>query len=347
MRLDPAGISQPNRGRRAPQARHFLAMAAGLAVLLSAGCGGSSTSGGADSATVTIAAVPGIADAPLYLAKKDGLFAAAGLSNVVIKSYPNQAAALDALHNSQADIAGSDYGNIFYQQSQSQSGDLRILAAGYAASSGVLEVLTLPSSSIASPLDLANQRVGLPSDDVLPIQTPGEPISLEAAAATRVLTDYLANGADSVQWVPMTQEQEIYDLVHHRDGLKAILLSEPYIYQAESTFGAVEVFDVCSGYTANLPLSGYVSTSAWVQSNPVAVADFRAAIAKAQAQASMVGPIEQVLPAAADMSAQHTDLATIGSYPTTTSANELDRVERLMWQAKMIKTVNVQKMLVG
>ncbi len=64
----------------------------------------------------------------------------------------------------QADIAASDYGSIFYQQAQSH--DLRILADGYDAGPGVLEVLTLPGSTIQSPLDLANQKIGLPSESV-------------------------------------------------------------------------------------------------------------------------------------------------------------------------------------
>ena len=132
----------------------------GLPSCSAAGCAGTASAGGTVSGTITIAAVPGVDNAPIYLAKKEGLFAADGLKNVVIKTYPTESAELSALQSAQADIAASDYGSIFYQQSQSN--DLRILADGYDAGPGVLEVLTLPGSTIKSPLDLANQKVGLP-----------------------------------------------------------------------------------------------------------------------------------------------------------------------------------------
>jgi NitT/TauT family transport system substrate-binding protein len=333
MRLDPAGNLLPKRSRRAVRVRHLLAAASGLALVGAAGCAGSTSAGGTVSGTITIAAVPGVDNAPIYLAKKEGLFAAAGLKNVVIKSYASQSAELSALQSAQADIAASDYGNIFYQQSQSR--DLQILADGYHAGAGVLEVLTLPGSGIKSPLDLAYQKVGLPAESILPgLQGSGSPISLDAAAATQVLTNYLGNNAESVQWDPMSQQQEVRALEQHR--LKAILVGEPYIYQAESQAGATAVLDACSGSTASLPLAGYVAMSAWVKDNKAAVADFQQAIATAQSNASMTGQVQQLLPSATGMSAQQADLITIGSYPASTSVLSLERVVRLMSNFNMI-----------
>jgi NitT/TauT family transport system substrate-binding protein len=343
MRLDPAGILLSKRSRRAIRARYFLAAASGAAVLCSAGCGGSASAGGTVTSTITIAAMPGVDNAPIYLAKKDGLFAAAGLTNVVIKTYSSQAAELSALQNAQADIAASDYGTIFYQQAQSH--DLRILADGYDAGAGVLEVLTLPGSTIKSPLDLANQKVGLPSDGVLrSLQGSGNPLSLDAAAATQVLTNYIGNEAESVQWQPMTQQQEVRALEQHH--LKAILVSEPYIYQAESQAGAVAVLDACSGSTASLPLTGYAAMSAWVKDNGPAVADFQQALARAQSNASLTGQVQALLPSATHMSTQDADLITIGSYPTATSSNNLERVVGLMTKFNMISLSQAQAVAV-
>jgi NitT/TauT family transport system substrate-binding protein len=333
MTLDPAGSLLPKRSRRTARTRALLAAASGLAVLGAAGCGGTGAGGGSVGSTITIAAVPGVENAPIYLAKKEGLFAAAGLKNVVIKSYSSQAAELGALQSAQADIAVSDYGSIFYQQSQSRN--LRILGDGYDAGAGVLEILTWPGSSIKSPLDLADQSIGLPADSVLPNpQHSSSPISLDAAAATQVLTNYLGNNAESVHWVSMPQAQEVSELEQHT--LKAILVSEPYIYQAESQAGAVEVLDACSGSTANLPLAGYVAMNAWVKENPSAVADFQEALAKAQGNASMTGQVQQLLPSATGMSVQQADLITLGSYPTSTNVLSLERVVRLMSDFNMI-----------
>src|SRR5215472_1558322 len=198
MTLDPAGHLLPKRSRRAAQARALLAAASGLAALAAAGCAGTAGAGGSVANTITIAAVPGVENAPIYLAKKEGLFAAAGLKNVVIKTYSSDAAELNALQGAQADIAASDYGSIFFQQAKSH--DLRILGDGYDAGPGVLEILTLPNSSISSPVNLANQQIGLPSDSVLTgLGNTGGPISLDSAAATQVLQNYLGNYAESVK----------------------------------------------------------------------------------------------------------------------------------------------------
>jgi NitT/TauT family transport system substrate-binding protein len=326
MRHDPAGAPEPARSGRHLRARLLLGAAAGLAVVTAAACSGASSAGGAVSGTVTIAAIPGIDTAPLYLAQKNGYFAAEGLSHVVIKTFASESAELTALQGGQADIAASDYGDIFYAQSQSP--DLRVLADSYDAAPGVLEIITLPHSPIASPADLAGQTIGVPNDQQLPISGSDHPLSLETAAATEVLTNYLGNAALSMNWQPMSQQQEITALEHH--DLQAVLVSEPYIYQAESQLGAVEVLDAYSGSTAGLPLTGYVATNAWVTHNPAAVADFQAAVAQAQTQASMTGQVQQLLPKTTGMTAADADLSTIGTYPTSTSVTGLERVVRLL-----------------
>jgi NitT/TauT family transport system substrate-binding protein len=325
----------PHRSGRGLWPRGLLVAAAGLAVLLATGCSGAGSPGGAFSSQVTIAAIPGVDTAPLYLAKRDGMFAAEGLSDVVIVNESSAGAELSALANGQANIAASDYGDIFYAQSQDP--DLRILSDGYDASAGVLEVLTYPGSPITSPADLAGQRIGVPDEQLLPgMAGTGHPVSLDAAAATQVLTNFLGNNAESVSWQPMSQQQEVTELAQHQ--LSAVLVSEPYIYEAESQFGATVVFDACSGSTASLPLTGYVATTAWVKAHPAAAADFQLAIAKAESQASMVGQVQQILPKTTGMTVQDADLSTVGSYPTSTSAIDLERVVRLMSDFDMIKS---------
>jgi NitT/TauT family transport system substrate-binding protein len=343
MRLDPTGVRPLNRGRRAVRVRCLLAAVSGLALLLAAGCSAAGSPGGAVSSTVVIATVPGVSDAAVYLAQKDGLFAAEGLSNVRIQPYRSQAAVLNALDTAHADIAASDYGNVFYAQAHAQSDDLRILADGYDATQGSLEILTYPGSPIHTPADLVKTgvQIGVPADDWLTAGSQGNatgPQSLDVAAATQVLKNYVGNAADSVSWERMSQQTEVSELQHHQ--LQAILVSEPYIYQAESKLGATEVLDACSGETAGLPLLGYVALNAWVKQNPSAVADFQAALAKAQAAASLAGQVQGVLQSAAKMSVQDADLITIGTYPTSTSIQSLQSVPRLMNDLGMVNTEN-------
>jgi len=339
MRLDPAGFPLPTRSGRARASRGLLAAAAGLAVVGAAGCGSASGPGGEVAGRVTIAALANVNDAPIYLAYKEGLFAAEGLSHVVIKTYPTPGAAIAAVQSAHADIAAADYGDIF--SAESQSADLKILADGYDATQGSLEILTLPDSSIKAPADLANPdnpnvKVALPDGDILPnLLKQGHPASLEAAAATEVLSNYVANAALNVDWVPMPESQEVAALEHHQ--VQAILVSEPYIYQAESAAGAIELMDACSGATANLPLSGYVATAAWVRQNSAAVADFRAALDKAQSDAAMTGEIQKMLPGSADMTVEAADMITVGTYPTSTNANAIATTFNLMSGYRMFQ----------
>ena len=340
MRHDPAGVPLPNRIRHAFRARYLLAGICGLSLLAAAGCGSPGSAGGTVSSTVTIADVPGVDDAGIYLAQKDGLFAAEGLSNVRIVRYTSQAGVLSAIQSGRADIAASDYGDVFWTEATSPA-HLRILADGYDCSAGVLEVLTLPKNPL-SPLSLADPsvRVGIPNDDwLLKLKGSGAAPSLEAAAATNVLSNYLGNGAKSVQWVPMRQSDEIAQLKQR--NVQAILVNEPYIYQAESNDGAVETLDACSGSTAGLPLLGYVATNAWVRDNPAAVADFQAALAKAQAEAAVTGKVQAVLPSAG-ISTKTADLITIGSYPTSTIIPNLEAVVRLMGNWGMINETDTR-----
>jgi NitT/TauT family transport system substrate-binding protein len=328
----------PHRSGRGLRSQGLLVAAAGLTVLLAVGCSSAASPGAAVPSTVTIAAIPGVDTAPLYLAERDGLFAAEGLTSVVIHDVATEQAALTAVVNGQADIAASDYGDIFYDQSSNP--DLRILADGYDASAGVVEVLTWQGSPINSPGELASQTVGVPDEQLLQgLQGTGHPVSLDAAAATQVLTNYVGNNAESVTWDPMSQQQEVADLQTH--SLAAAVLSQPYIYEAESEFGASVVFDACSGSTASLPLTGYVATKAWVKDNSSAVADFQAAIAKSNTDASMAGEVQKILPGTTGMTVADADLSTIGGYPTSTSAINLERVVRLMANFDMLKPTQV------
>jgi NitT/TauT family transport system substrate-binding protein len=332
MRHDPAGALQPARRGWGTRPRGILVGAAvGLAVVLTASCSGSASGGGQVTSTVTIAAVPGVDTIPLWMAQKDNFFATEGLSHVVIKRYPSESEVLSALRNGQADIAASDYGDIFYAQATRGTG-LRVLADGYDANPGVLEVLTLPGSGIRTPADLENRKVGVPSDQVLPV-TSKQPVSLETAAANQILyNDIGSNGIDSITWDSMSQQNEIKALENHM--LPAVLVTEPYIFQAQSQLGAVELLDAASGSTASLPLTGYVATSVWAGHNPAAVADFQAAIAQAQSQASMSNQVQQLLPAITrGVSTTEADMATLGTYPSSTSAGELQRVVNLLWES--------------
>jgi NitT/TauT family transport system substrate-binding protein len=339
MRPDPART--PNRGRRPVSKRLLLVAGAGVAALLAAGCSAGGGAGTPVSGVIKIAAEPGIADAPLWIAASKGLFGAEGL-HVQIVNYASESQALSAVEDGTAQIAASDYGNIF--ELEEQHANLRILADGYDTGTGNAEIMTLPQANITDPLKLQDFPIGLPQDSVIGANVPaGSPTSLIAAAATKVIGNYLSSDADILAWSPLSQQQEIADL---QDGrLKAALLTEPYVYEAEWKLGASELVDAFSGETANLPLLGYVATTPWGKGNPSAVADFQSAIEQAQAQAAMTGPIQRVLPNLPNsgITAQAADMVSIGTYPTSTSVAALQRVTELMYTEGMLPKVTAQE----
>jgi NitT/TauT family transport system substrate-binding protein len=349
MRSEPVGQSQLDRKPRPAHRRLALTVTACAALLLAAGC---STGNGMTqvSETITIAAVPGIDNAPLYLAYHRGYFADDGLLHVRIDSVTSESQVLSALESNQAQIGASDYGTVF--TAEDSQATLRVLADGFDAGSGSVEIMSLPKDNIRNALGLQGSSIGLPNDSTLSTsgKAPGVPDSLYAAAARDVMSDFLASGASTLTWSPMSQGQELQELADGR--LKAALLTQPYIYQAETQYGATPVLDAFSSGTADLPISGYVATNTWVKGNSGAAADFQAALEQAQSEASMTGPIQQVLPKLPGglFTTESADLATVGTYPTSTSVTELQRVTELMTTESMISKTNpigISQMLVN
>jgi NitT/TauT family transport system substrate-binding protein len=345
--LTRAWLTQPPANRRAPArrsperaARRFrrgTAALAGLGALaLAAGCSaGNGGGGGQAGGTITVAAVPGVDNVPLFMAQHGGQFSAAGVT-VEIKKFSSATAEVRALLKGQVDMAAGDYGPFLYAESRQKASapQIRIVADGYDASAGVLDVLALPGSGITKPADLGGKKIAAPSEAALldakgQIATAvGGSDSLDTAATTSVLRSYGVNMA-TVTWEPMAQRAEIAAL---KDGqVDAILVNEPFIYQAQARLGAIEVLDACSGATAGLPLSGYFAMSTWSSSHATAVADFKSALDHAQANSAMAGPVQNNLPGYTGMTRLEAELVTVGSYPATTNVDEVQRVATLMF----------------
>jgi NitT/TauT family transport system substrate-binding protein len=296
-----------------------------------------------DEPVVKVGVVPGVDNATLYLAKERGYFADAGI-NVQIVTFTSADLELKALSNGRVDVAAGDYGNLFGQGKESalQKNAYMILADGYDAAPGVVEIMTMPDSPVKQPADLANRVIGAPDSNTVTSQQTGAPNSLLIASATSVLTSFGVNLSGST-WQNMSQQQEVSKLIHGQ--LHAVLLTEPYIYQAEQA-GAVELVDACSGATAGIPLSGYFASKSWSQDKTQEVAAFRAGLTQADAQATMPGPIQAVLPRYAHLDRREAALITTGVYPLSTITANLQRTADLLWRSGIItKQLDVAKMI--
>jgi NitT/TauT family transport system substrate-binding protein len=314
-----------------------LALVAAAAAVLATSCHVPGTGGSGTSATgsgsITVAVVPGIDNAPLQLAVQDGLFRQHGLS-VTIRSYNSVNQVIGALNSGQATIAGGDYTDFFFYAQSKGSVKLSLIADGYDAVANSVAILTLPKYGITAPQDLQGQIVASPPAQEVTAQA-GLPFNMPTLAAEQVLqSDGLS--PSSVSW-KQTQPANMLNLLNS-GRVKAILATEPYIFEAEQKLGAAEVVDASSGVTGNLPLSGYFSLASYAKSQPANIEAFQAALSQAQTDASMGGQVQAVLPHYAGITPQDAAMATLGTYPTALSVGQIQRVVFLMVDAGMIPT---------
>jgi NitT/TauT family transport system substrate-binding protein len=314
-------------GRRLAGRARIAAACAAAALL--AGCqfpGFSSASGPTSpGASITVASIAAVGDAPLYVAWQQGLFRHSGLT-VHIRSYPTVAAEVAALHSGQADIAVGDYADFFYEQEHDATAPMMVLADGYDAGSNIMDVLVSPNSPITTPQDLQYKTIGTADPQLMPDQV-GAPYSLDTVAASSALEN---DGVQptSVTWRPMPPEDLVGAL---RNGtVDAILVTEPQIYQAESQLGARTILDACSGETVNLPLEGYFVPDSFAAKHRAALLAFRSVLMHAQADAVQPAPLQAAFMHYAGMNKQTASLITVGVYPTSLKVASLQRVADLM-----------------
>jgi NitT/TauT family transport system substrate-binding protein len=298
--------------------------------MLLAGChvpGTSSAAGrGPAGTSITVAAVPGIGSAPLYIALQAGLFRQAGLT-VRINSYSSVAAEVTALHSGKANVAVGDYADFFFAQQRDARTPMVLLADGYDASPNVINVLVKPDSGITSPQGLSGKTIGTAAPQLMPDISNGQPYSLETVAASSVLMN---DGVQptAVTWRPMPASDLAGAL--RSNVVDAILVTEPEIFQAESQLGAQSVLDACSGQTVNLPLDGYFASASFAKQHRTALVVFRSALMHAQADAARASLVKVALTHYMGMSRQTASLITVGVYPTSLKVSSLQRVADLM-----------------
>jgi NitT/TauT family transport system substrate-binding protein len=330
MRFSPSRPSAVHGGRIRRRGIAITASAVLFVAVSAAGCQGSANAGSGGSAQITVAATPDVANAPLYLAADQGLFAKAGLK-VTIESAGSDAASLHALTKGSADVAAADYADFFYVQANVDS-NLEVVADGYDAAPNVIEVLSLPNSGITTAQNLVGKTIGTPEPEEFPF-APSAPYSLQTLATQSVL---LNDGVQPTQvtWKAMPEQNLVGALKHHQ--VQAILVDEPYIFQAESQLGATEVIDALSGSTANLPLDGYFTRSSFAHTDAGALRTFQSVLLQAQTEAETGKGVRTVLSHTPQMDTLTAAMVTLGVYPSATSVSSIQSVANLMYNFSML-----------
>jgi NitT/TauT family transport system substrate-binding protein len=313
-----------------------LPLCCGLAVL--AGCGSAEkvTTLGVEKPDLTVAVVPAISAAGLYIAQQDGYFAWAGL-RVKIVPIASGVNALPDLLSGSVDI---DEGQWAADISAEAKGVARLhaLASASAGGPGVQEIVVPAGSPIRTVQQLA-----------------GKTIAVNALGGLAVLVTNImlkSHGVDpaTVHYTVMGFPDMGAALASHR--VDAAFIAEPSLSAAVDGTGASELYDIDTGPTQTIPISGYVTTAAWAKKYPRTAAAFTTALEHGQRVAGTNrAAVQRALTPALHLTKTTAAVMALGTFPLTVNPVALTRVANLMQENKLlpasVNTAAVVKELTG
>jgi NitT/TauT family transport system substrate-binding protein len=238
--------------------------------LLAAGCAAARASGlppKVEKPDLTVAAVPALDSAPLYIAQERHLFADQGL-HVKIVPAVSGATTISGLEKGTYDVGVGSYVSFILVDAVDHV-KMHILAAGSVMAPHAQDLMVLHGSPIHSIQQLKGQRIGV---NVLN--------NIGTLLISSLLADNLMSPSQ-VHFVPIPFPNMITALKEHK--IAAAFLPEPFATTGEEAIGAQPLADLDTGAVSGLPISGYVVTQSWMQKYPKTAAAFRRAILKAQA----------------------------------------------------------------
>lgn len=312
------------RGRRHAAARVLMAgMAVAVASSGVAGCG--SAPPATSPTEVRVAALSAVDDAPLFIAKRRGLFRKAGL-RVKISMVAQSTQAVPKLVNGTIDVvAGANYVN-YFQAAARKVLRLRIVADGYQTLPHVTAVLPAPGmkDKITTPGDLKGKKVAF---SVLK--------SVTTMTFDKMLSTVSGVKPEEVDHVEVAFPRMLATL--KTDSVDAAYTIEPFTTAIEKQLGVKPILDPTgpgtdqtSGPTAAWPMSGYLAPKRWVDDHPKVAAAFQKVIQQAQAIADKdPAAVRRVLPAYTAIDENTAAIITLGYWPTSLSAKRLQRVAEL------------------
>lgn len=316
---------------RQSRSRSALVIATALLASFVTGCSssskpaaGGSAGKGLEKTTIKVASLPLVDDAALHIAVKEGYFKAEGLT-VQVEPVQQSIQALPALAKGDVDvIAGANYVT-FLMANEKGALKLRVLAEGATLKSNMMDVLALPKSNIKTAKDLEGKKVAV---NILN--------NIQSLTLNQILK---ANNVDptKIKYVAVPFPQMAAAL--QSGQVDAIHAVEPFISDAQKKTGAKVVVDGGSDPVADMPISGYVSTSDFTTKYPKTAAAFQRAIIKAQQLAATDRKVvEQVLPGYTKIDAQTAAIITLPGFPTSLNTTRMQRLADLMTNSGMLQS---------
>jgi NitT/TauT family transport system substrate-binding protein len=296
-----------------------------LTALLTASCGsgaGSTAPTGLEKTNLTVAIVPALDSAGLYIAEQRGLFAAEGLHVKIVPAI-SSATTISGQLAGKYDVTDGNYVS-YILAAATRHAKLHILAAASIMQPLTQEVVVPNGSAINSIAALKGKTIGVNALD-----------NIGTLLVSSVLNDN-ALAPSTVHFVAIPFPLMAAALKAHQ--VDAAWLPEPFITGAEESIGAQALIDTDQGATQNLPIAGYVVTQAWARKYPRTAAAFRHAILEAQAIANTnLAAVQSAMVAYGGVPRTTADIAAAPQFPLQTNQTLIQRVANLMEQFGLIQ----------
>jgi NitT/TauT family transport system substrate-binding protein len=288
--------------------RSFFTAPVIAAVIMAAGCGTAAshaTSGAApapEEPDITVAAIPAVDLAGLYIAQDRGLFAQRGLHVRIEQIASSQAIIADQLKG-QVDISAGSY--LAYISAQAAGARFRILAEASILGPGSRVLVTTADSPITTIADLADQKIGVNGTNSI---------------GTLLVRELLAEHGISLRKVDLITDPDGFPAMPRQlaeGDWAAAFLAEPYITVAGEQYGEQVLADLDQGAATNFPVDGYVATQAWAQKYPKTAAAFVRAIEAGQVIANSDAlAVQAAISKYDNLPVQVTAAMVLSGYPT-------------------------------
>ncbi|WP_214401156.1 ABC transporter substrate-binding protein [Pseudonocardia lacus] len=253
-------------------------------------------------------------------AQNAGYFTEEGLT-VELVPFPSGLAATTPLLNGELDMAYNNWPTVLGTTAQGV-GEFKIVYPGAAAGVNNFVMLVRPDSPVKTPQDLVGKKIAINT--------------LKSVNEILVRSALQTNGVDAnqVQLVDMAFPDMLPALQNNQ--VDAAVMVEPFITGASKAMGAVNLLDVASGPTADIPHSGGVTTAKFAEENPNTLAAVQRALTKAIADLSDRSIVEQTLPTYTKIDAPTAALISLPNYLTSLDATRLQRMADLMLQFEVL-----------
>jgi NitT/TauT family transport system substrate-binding protein len=284
--------------------------------------------------SITVAAVPAIDSAGLYIAQQRGFFRQQGLNVTIAPPITSSETAIARQVKGGFDITAGAYPS--YIEADAAGTPMDIIAEGSVVIPNGQELIVPPGSKITSLAALRGRTIS--------VNAPG---NIATLLVDSVLEEHHINPASvHVVTVPFPAVGKALNVAHTID---AAFVPEPFISLYGQLYGDQELVNLAQGATSNFPIEGYVVTKQWAARYPNTLAAFLRALKQGQQVAdSNQTVLQTAMEKFANVPAETAAIMGLANFPLTLDPVRLQRVANVMEQfgvLKVTKPFEIQSML--